>query len=115
MDEILSEAENLFSLNLYLLFIHVILWQHKKVQTSNEKHFTKLTSTAIEKFLCFYSFERLSNPPSPEDILEGPRKSGKEIGSWKKNTYVPEKIWLYKFDMQFQKDFGLTIKSKGRL
>ena len=32
-----------------------------------------------------------------------------------KNTYVLEKIWLYKFDMQIQNDFGLTIKSKGRL
>ena len=85
-------------------------------------NFSKFTTTLIEKFLCFYLLEKLLNPLEaprkrkpydipPDDLPEDPRKSGKEIGSWKKNTC----IWLYKFDMQFQKIFGLTIKSKGRL
>ena len=83
MNEILSEVVYLFSIYLYLLFIHVI--HDKKLQTSNDKHFTKLTTALIEKFLCFYLLGRLSipleTPRKPYDIFpEDPRKSGKEIG-----------------------------------
>ena len=118
MNEILSEVVYLFSIYLYLLFIHVILWHDKKLQTSNDKHFTKLTTTLIETFLCFYLLGRLSNPletpQKPYDIPPEDPPPRKTLGSQGRKS-VHEKKYLCTWKnlalyiyMQFQKDFGLT-------